>query len=77
MGKVNTIEQTWFGDAGGTRAALTLTMSEDCMTCFHRDLSGPSQCSAFPEGIPETIRLGKRDHREPYKGDHGIQYETA
>lgn len=31
-------------------------------------------CDAFPRGIPVAISLQKRDHREPYKGDHGIRF---
>lgn len=32
-------------------------------------------CLAFPQGIPEKILLGKVGHKEPYKGDHDIQFE--
>ncbi len=32
-------------------------------------------CRAFPEGIPEEIYTGKNGHTEPYRGDHGIQFE--
>lgn len=32
-------------------------------------------CEAYPNGIPEEIRLGKNDHKKPYPGDNGIQYE--
>ena len=40
----------------------------------------PTQvCAAFPlgkGGIPDPIWAGKADHRKPYKGDNGIQFEA-
>jgi hypothetical protein len=32
-------------------------------------------CKAFPDGIPDEIWRGDNDHKKPYPGDHGIQYE--
>jgi hypothetical protein len=32
-------------------------------------------CAAFPDGIPDAIATGEVEHRKPYAGDHGIQFE--
>ena len=33
-------------------------------------------CEAFPDGIPEEIAYGENQHREPFPGDHGFQWEA-
>jgi hypothetical protein len=43
-----------------------------CHTCRHR-ISGLT-CKAFPQQIPLEILDGRNLHRQPYPGDHGIQY---
>jgi hypothetical protein len=48
--------------------------STTCDGCRHLDLGKKRACSAFPDGIPLRIWLGRHDHRTPYRGDHGIQY---
>ena len=44
-----------------------------CFFCSHfiRDF----KCKAYPDGIPEEILSGEHDHKNPYKGDNGIQFE--
>ncbi len=32
-------------------------------------------CKAFPKGIPDVIVFGKFNHKKPFKGDNGIQFE--
>lgn len=44
-----------------------------CTDCIHWDFG--CACDAFPNGIPDDMWLGKNDHREPYPGDNGIQFE--
>lgn len=47
-----------------------------CHTCRHRR-RGTLGCDAFPNAIPLEIMRGKVDHKSPYPGDNGIQYEPA
>src|SRR4051794_35878422 len=61
-------------------SALDLPMvSPVCVHCRH--WVGPvvwaerMKYTAFPQGIPRAIWKGKNDHRQPYPGDHGIQFE--
>jgi hypothetical protein len=46
-----------------------------CDGCVHRIPGDFARCAAFPEGIPDAIIFSEVDHREPYEGDHGIQFE--
>ena len=46
----------------------------DCDFCKHLHKDGLT-CDAFPDGIPDAIRVGWKSHREPVDGDHGIKYE--
>lgn len=54
-----------------------------CLSCTHwvspldRDGDDETQtCAAYPDGIPDDIWWNKTDHRQPAKGDHGIQWES-
>ena len=46
--------------------------SDQCILCRHYE--GGQVCKAF-DRIPQVIFTGEHDHREPYPGDHGIQFE--
>lgn len=56
--------------------AHTQPVKTSCLSCKHyTKFSVPPTCAAFPRGIPEEILNGKDDHKRPFRGDNGIQYE--
>lgn len=48
-----------------------------CISCKHFNFENKKEntCKAFPNRIPDTIFLGKNDHKKPYPNDNGIQFE--
>jgi hypothetical protein len=34
-------------------------------------------CTAYPDGIPKVMLESFGDHRIPFEGDHGIQFEPS
>lgn len=60
---------------------MTTRYPVQCAACKHMRAaptpSGHPACDAFPGGIPNRIAYYGADHRQPVKGDHGIQFELA
>lgn len=46
-----------------------------CGVCKRLDDNGFGwTCEAYPDGVPEEIRVSEIDHRKDYKDDHGLQF---
>lgn len=46
-----------------------------CLDCVHLDLKSVNNCKAFPKGIPHEIWGLGFNHKKPFPGDNGIQFE--
>lgn len=49
----------------------------ECLHCkhYHAGNLSANTCTAFPMGIPVEIMANITNHRNPYPGDNGIQFE--
>jgi hypothetical protein len=44
-----------------------------CLVCKH--YLKAQRCEAFPTRIPQSILIGRYDHRRKFEGDQGIRFE--
>lgn len=55
---------------------MSLSIPEQCQACKHYQPKRGNYCDAYPDTpIPREILEMQVDHRNPYPGDQGIQWE--
>jgi hypothetical protein len=57
---------------------MTTIIAPICVSCTRFDerlIPGGLKCAAFPDGIPDEIIRSEFDHRNPYPGDNGLQFD--
>ena len=52
-----------------------LPICYSCKNFLKKDEGLYFNCKAFPKGIPIEIIEGENNHKKPFKGDNGIQFE--
>lgn len=50
-------------------------ITPQCHQCKHWTQN--LRCTAFPDGIPLAILMNKHNHRQPFPGDHDIQFQEG
>lgn len=72
------------GDGEHDLDALKMRLIDDtflngpaCAFCKHLTDVVDGTCAAFPYGIPDEIWSAENNHRAPFEGDRGIQFEWA
>lgn len=57
---------------------VTITKNPSlCRKCRHFLVAEPGNtCRAYPDGVPDIFMDGRQEHRQPYEGDNGIQFES-